>query len=71
MGAIWTALVFKSSGFLEQGATSAPAAYQVSGLHSVCLILGAILALGTALSILAWRQERTSAKSLVIEPQIK
>ncbi|GAP21027.1 MFS transporter [Leptolinea tardivitalis] len=71
IGAIWTALVFKSSGFLTQGATSAPAAFQVNGLHIVCLILGTILSLGTVLSIIAWRQERTATKSLVIEPQIK
>ncbi len=43
MGALWTALVFQQSGYLPGGATSAPAVYQVNGLHYVCILLGVIL----------------------------
>jgi EmrB/QacA subfamily drug resistance transporter len=67
MGALWTALVFRFSGFLVAGATSAPAAYQVNGLQSIFVLLGFILLAGTALSIFAWTRDRKERKILIKE----
>ncbi|NMB53633.1 MAG: MFS transporter [Leptolinea sp.] len=57
MGALWTAMVFRQSGYLAEGATAAPAAFQVSGLHITCLSMGFLLAFGLVLSLIAWRRE--------------
>jgi hypothetical protein len=58
IGALWTAMVFKQTGFIAEGATYASGLAQVIGLHYVFVFLGTILLVGMSLSIFAWIKER-------------
>jgi hypothetical protein len=59
MGAIWSSRVFWHSGtVLSQGATSAPAAAQVAGLHDTFLIMVGLIAFGLILSVWGVVRER-------------
>jgi len=58
MGTLWTTLVIKFAGGLPTGATSAPIEYQVNSLKYIFITLGCLLAAGTLISLIAWRQER-------------
>jgi EmrB/QacA subfamily drug resistance transporter len=58
IGAFWTAMVFKQTGFISEGATYASGSAQVIGLHYVFILLGSILFGGMSLSIFAWVRER-------------
>jgi len=61
MGAIWSSRVFWHSGtVLSEGATSAPAAAQVAGLHDTFLIMVGLIAFGLVLSVSGVMRERRS-----------
>ena len=61
MGAVWSSRVFWHSGaVLSEGATSAPAAAQVAGLHDTFLIMIGLIAFGLVLSVSGVVRERRS-----------
>lgn len=70
IGALWTNLVYKQTGVLSGGATTAPAFAQVAGLHSVFLALGLVLCFAILLSLYSWFREKQSTKFQASEAAI-
>jgi EmrB/QacA subfamily drug resistance transporter len=59
LGSVWAARVFTYHGAaMAEGATAAPPAAQVSGLHDTFLIMAGTIILALLLALWTWRQER-------------
>jgi MFS family permease len=71
ISALWTNLVYKQTGVLTGGATTAPAFAQVAGLHSVFLVLGLVLCFAVLLSLYSWFREKQNTKFQASEAAIE
>jgi hypothetical protein len=63
VGAAWASLTFAHAGQIyAEGATTAPAAAQISGLQDVLLALVGLLTVGLALAVWALMESRPPAR---------
>jgi EmrB/QacA subfamily drug resistance transporter len=65
LGALWASrVIFHTGQFLEGGATTAPAAAQIAGLHDTFVVVAFMIVLGLALSIWGLFRERRLRKEV-------